>query len=323
MSSLTACIIGFGLDLFIADPRWLYHPVRIIGSLITLLEKAIRKICKSEKALLAGGVVLWFGVVSISAVIPFLVLYFLKKICMPIGFLLEVFWCYQILAAKSLKKESMEVYHALCEPEEPIEKARKKVSMIVGRDTNQLDEEGIVKATVETIAENTSDGVTAPLIFLLIGGVPLGFFYKAVNTMDSMLGYKNEKYLYLGRVAAKIDDAMNYLPARVTAQIMILASHLCGYNTKQARNIYKRDKKNHASPNSAHTEAVCAGALNIRLAGDAYYFGRLYQKPYIGDEGRQIEKEDIIRANKLLYMAAILIGVIGFFIKGMILYTVF
>jgi adenosylcobinamide-phosphate synthase len=212
--------------------------------------------------------------------------------------------CYQILATKSLKVESMSVYQALIGGDLP--EARKKLSYIVSRDTEQLDELQVAKSTIETIAENTSDGVIAPILFIMIGGAPLGFLYKAINTLDSMIGYQNNCYLFFGRFAAKLDDAANIVPARAAAYLMILASFLAGYDAKNARKIYQRDKYKHLSPNSAHTEAVCAGALNILLAGDNYYFGKLVKKPTIGDDNRQIEAEDIKRTNRLLYLTSFL-----------------
>ena len=182
--------------------------------------------------------------------------------------------------------------------------------MIVGRDTENLTVEGVTIAAVVTVAENTSDGGTAPLLFLLIGGAPRGFLFKAVNTMDSMLGYKNEKYLYFGRIPAKMDDVFNYIPARLTAWFMIVAAFLTGMDGENAWKIYLRDKRKHASPNSAQSEAVCAGALDVQLAGDAVYFGKVYKKDYIGDAIRKIETEDILRAGKLMYMTTILMMVV-------------
>lgn len=221
---------------------------------------------------------------------------------------METFWCYQIFAARCLVGESKKVYQKLKEDDLP--GARRAVSMIVGRDTENLTAEGVTKAAVETVAENTSDGVTAPLLFLLIGGAPLGFLYKAVNTMDSMLGYKNEKYLYFGRIPAKMDDVFNYIPARLTAWFMVAAAFLTGMDGENAWKIYLRDKRKHASPNSAQSEAVCAGALDVQLAGDAVYFGKVYKKDYIGDAIRKIEPEDILRAGKLMYMTTILMMVV-------------
>ena len=221
-----------------------------------------------------------------------------------LGAVIESIMTYQILATKCLKVESMKVYQELKKGD--IAASRKAVSMIVGRDTECLDETGVAKAAIETVAENTSDGVIAPMIFTAIGGPILGFFYKAVNTMDSMIGYKNEKYLYFGRTAAKLDDAVNYIPARISAWLMILAALLGGkdFDAKRAYRIYKRDRYNHASPNSAQTESVCAGALGIRLAGDASYFGKLVKKPHIGDACREVSPEDIRRVNRLMYLTA-------------------
>lgn len=318
MNSLIACVAGFGLDMIFGDPVWLYHPVRVIGKWIEILEKGLRKITGDDKnKLLVGGVVLWFAVVLISTGIPLLLLYLAAKVHPALAFGLETFWCYQLLAGKSLKVESRKVYQKL--KENDLIGARKAVSMIVGRDTEQLSEEGVTKAAVETVAENTSDGVIAPLIYLLTGGAPLGFFYKAVNTMDSMVGYKNEKYLYFGRFAAKMDDVFNYIPARLSALFMILSAGLNGMNKKNAWRIYRRDRKKHASPNAAQTEAVCAGALEVQLAGDAYYFGKLYPKATIGDPLRKIEAEDIIRAGRLMDGTAVLTLLIFGMIKYILL----
>lgn len=302
--SCLALLIGFCMDLLLGDPRWLYHPVCVIGNLIAFLEKRIRKCMpKSEKGELAGGVIEVVLVCLLSFLIPFGIVTILYKVFPAAGFLLETFWCYQLFAAKSLKNESMKVYDRL--KNGTIEEARYAVSMIVGRDTESLSETGVTKAAVETIAESTSDGVLAPMFYMALGGVPLMFLYKAINTMDSMLGYKNEKYLYFGRCAAKLDDAANFIPARIAGILMVLASFFCGLDGKQAWKIFQRDRKNHASPNSAHTESAMAGALNVQLAGDAWYFGTLYKKPFIGDPVRPIECEDIKRANQLMYGTAI------------------
>ena len=309
MISLAACVGGVCLDFLFGDPVWLYHPVRIMGNVISLLEKAVRKISRNSKSgLLIGGAVLWGIVVILFTGIPYGVLEILKSKNEIAAFLLEMFWCYQLLAAKSLKTESMKVYKKLQDSD--LEGARKAVSMIVGRDTANLDCEGITKATVETIAENTSDGVIAPLFYMLIGGAPLGMLYKAINTMDSMLGYKDEKYLYIGRIAAKMDDVVNYIPARISAIMMVLAAFLCGLDWKNGWKIFLRDRYNHSSPNSAQTEAVCAGALDIQLAGDAWYFGKLYKKPYIGEPIRSIRIEDICQTNRLMYVTAIVTMII-------------
>ena len=230
------------------------------------------------------------------------VLYLAGKIHPYLHLAVMALFCYWMLAAKSLKDESMKVYREL--KKEDLKAARRAVSMIVGRDTDQLTAEGVTKAAVETVAENASDGVMAPLLYLAVGGPVLGAFYKAVNTMDSMVGYKNEKYLYFGRFAAKVDDVLNYIPARLSALFMVAAAGLTGLSAKNAWKIFKRDRYNHASPNSAQTEAAMAGALGVQLAGDAWYFGTLYKKKTIGDALRPVECEDIRRANRLMYASA-------------------
>ena len=302
---ILALILGFLLDLAFGDPRWLYHPIRLIGNLIAWAEKPFRAVFpKSEKGELTAGVFFAVFVVAVSTAVPALVLFLAAKISIWLAFALEVFWSFQILAAKSLKTESMRVYEALKEGE--LEKARKAVSMIVGRDTERLTEEGVAKAAVETVAENSSDGVVAPLIFLAVGGPVLGFFYKSVNTLDSMVGYKNDRYLYFGRFSAKLDDVLNFIPARISGLLLVTASPLAGLDVKGAWRIFKRDRKNHASPNSAQTEAAAAGALGVQLAGDAWYFGKLYKKPTIGDALRPVGYEDIRRVNRLMYAAVCL-----------------
>lgn len=259
---------------------------------------------KNKRGERIGGVILVVIVVSVSTVVPFGILYVAYHVQFWLGIMIESFMCYQILAARSLQKESDLVYLAL--RDEGIEVARKAVSMIVGRDTESLDEEGVTKAAVETVAENTSDGVIAPLCYMILGGAVLGFTYKSINTMDSMVGYKNEKYQYFGTAAAKLDDVVNYIPARISALLMIIAAFLTGMNGKNAWKIFWRDRYNHKSPNSAQTESVMAGALDIQLAGDAWYFGKLHKKPTIGDSIRVIEIEDIRRSHKLMFGTEIL-----------------
>ena len=298
MKILCVCLIGMILDWIFGDPVWLYHPVRIIGKWISFLEKILRKFAGdqegNEKKLLIAGGILWILVILASAAVPMGILYLAEKFSPCAAFVLECFWCYQLLAARSLGKESKKVYKKLIQDD--LSEARLAVSMIVGRDTENLTVEGVTKAAVETVAENTNDGVIAPLIYMLIGGPILGFVYKAVNTMDSMLGYKNEKYLYFGRVAAKMDDVAGFIPARISALLMILASCLLGMDGKNALWIWKRDQRKHASPNAAQTEAVCAGALQVQLAGDAWYFGKKHEKDTIGDPIRDIEPRDILRS---------------------------
>ena len=256
------------MDFIFGDPSWLYHPVRIIGKGIELGERILRKLFR-EKHLVLAGAVLWVIIAGLSFLIPLGLLFLAQKLHPGVRFALETFWCFQILAGRSLCRESGKVYDRLQEDDLP--GARRAVSMIVGRDTESLTGEGVTKAAVETVAENTSDGVTAPLIYMMIGGAPLGFLYKAVNTMDSMLGYKNDRYLYFGRIPAGMDDIFNYIPARITALAMIAAAYLTGLDGRNAWRIYRRDRKKHASPNAAQTESVCAGALRVQLAGDAVY----------------------------------------------------
>ncbi len=295
-------IIGFLLDALIGDPYSLPHPIRFIGRLISALEKFVRARFKN---LTAGGVFLALTVLLLSAGTAFGVLLLCYWVNVWLGIAVESVMCYYMIAARCLQKESMKVYRAISEND--TEKARKAVSMIVGRDTERLDDSGIIRAAVETVAENTSDGVTAPIIYMALFGAVGGFFYKATNTMDSMIGYKNEKYEKLGKFAATLDDVLNFLPSRITALVMILSAFLLGLDGKNACRIWRRDRRKHASPNSAQTESVCAGALNVRLAGNAWYFGELHKKEYIGDDLRPIENEDIRRANKLMYVTSIFI----------------
>lgn len=308
---MIATLAGFLLDLLFGDPYWLPHPIRLIGSFIAFLERKLlgakgeEKHTTPEQEKRRGGFLV-VAVVGATALITFVILFFTYRINIIVGVFVESIMTYQILATKCLKVESMKVYKELKKGD--ILSARKAVSMIVGRDTEKLDETGVAKAAVETVAENTSDGVIAPMLYTAIGGPVLGFFYKAVNTMDSMVGYKNDRYLYFGKAAAKLDDIVNYIPARISALLMIAACFFCGkeFDAKRAFLIFKRDRYNHASPNSAQTEAACAGALGIRLAGNASYFGKIVEKPYIGEKIRPVEAEDIKRANKLLYATAFL-----------------
>lgn len=298
-----ALVLGFFIDLLVGDPRWLYHPVRIIGKGISFLESCFRRwFPATQKGERMGGFLLVILICAGSALVPLGILYVAYGIHTLLGIGMETFFCYQMLAVKSLKQESMRVFEELEKGD--LKGARYAVSMIVGRDTRSLDEAGVTKAAVETVAENTSDGIIAPLFYMAIGGPVLMFFYKGVNTMDSMVGYKNEKYLNFGRYAAKLDDILNYIPARISAWLMIAGARVLGFDSKNAVKIFKRDRYNHASPNSAQTEAVMAGALDIQLAGNAYYFGKLCKKPTIGDAIRPVEIKDIPRANQLLYVSA-------------------
>ncbi|MBE5961378.1 MAG: cobalamin biosynthesis protein CobD [Lachnospiraceae bacterium] len=321
METILAVTIGFLLDLCFGDPYWMPHPIRAMGTLIAKLDGRLRKEeGQSDRQKLVCGIVLVVIVTVLSVLFSVLMLVTAYHIHPVAGTVLQSMMCYQMFAAKCLKKESMKVYEKLKEDDLP--GARTAVSMIVGRDTKELTKEGVAKAAVETVAENTSDGEIAPLFYMALFGAVGGYFYKAVNTMDSMVGYKNDKYLYFGRAAAKLDDVMNYVPARISAVLMILASGILRLNMKNAIRIFKRDRYNHASPNSAQTEAVCAGALDIELAGDAYYFGKLYKKKTIGDPIRPITFDDIRLANRLLYGTASL-GVFFMILIGWIVSSLF
>lgn len=302
--SLAALCAGFILDFILGDPEKLWHPVQGIGALISAAERVLRSLFPKtpQGERMAGGVLVLF-VLSASVAIPFAVLQAAGMVHPALKFVISCVFCWQLLAAKSLKKAAMKVYTAL--ETEGLEAGRKAVSMIVGRDTAALTEEGVVKAAVETVAENTSDGITAPLFYMVLAGPLGGFAYKAVNTMDSMIGYKNDRYRFFGTCAARLDDVLNYIPARLSALFLLLASALPGFRFRSAWRVYRRDRKNHKSPNAAQTEAVMAGALGVQLAGDAYYFGKLYRKPYIGDREREIERKDIVRACRMEYAAVI------------------
>ena len=321
-----AFIAGFVLDLLIGDPHFIPHPVRLIGSLISSLDKRLN--CDagyniSEKKLnlikYKRGMLLVFTVIFATFAISVIIIVAAYSINLYAGVIAEAVMTWQILATKCLRVESMRGYDAL--RTDGVDAGRRAVSMIVGRDTSVLDAAGITRAAVETIAENTSDGVIAPMLYTAIGGPVLGFVYKAVNTMDSMLGYKNDKYMYFGRFAARLDDVVNFIPARISAYLMIAAAFIGGrqFDGKNAYSIFKRDRFNHASPNSAQTESVCAGALRVQLAGDAVYFGKLVKKKYIGDGLREIEYEDIKRANRLMYITAFLCELLSVAVMSLVL----
>ena len=321
-----AFIAGFVLDLLIGDPHFIPHPVRLIGSLISFCDKRLN--CDagyniSEKKLnlikYKRGMLLAFTVIFATFTMSVIIIVAAYSINLYAGVIAEAVMTWQILATKCLRVESMRVYDAL--RTDGVDAGRRAVSMIVGRDTSVLDAAGVTRAAVETIAENTSDGVIAPMLYTAIGGPVLGFVYKAVNTMDSMLGYKNDKYMYFGRFAARLDDVVNFIPARISAYLMIGAAFIGGrqFDGRNAYRIFKRDRFNHASPNSAQTESVCAGALRVQLAGDAVYFGRLVKKKYIGDGLREIEYEDIKRANRLMYITAFLCELLSVAVMSLVL----
>lgn len=317
MYGTIALALGIVIDFIAGDPKGWWHPVIGMGMVITKAEGILRRIFpKTKNGERLAGALMVLIVVFVSTALPAALLFLVYRIHPLTGILTEGILCYTMLAAKSLKVESMKVAKAL--KTEGLKAGRKAVSMIVGRDTKELGETGVIKAAVETVAENTSDGVIAPLLFMGIFGAAGGFFYKAVNTMDSMVGYKNERYRYFGTAAARLDDVLNFIPARISGIIMILASFLCGMDGTGALRIFLRDRKNHASPNSAQTEAVMAGALNVQLAGDAWYFGVRHEKPTIGDNNRTVEIEDIPRSCRLMYATTVLAAVLVLGIRVLI-----
>ena len=287
------------------------HPIRLIGRTIAGLEKLLRRAAPKHE--FAAGAALSCVVLLLFTAMPAVILFFCYRFNIWIGMAAESVMCCYLIAAKCLRDESMKVFRALDAGD--TEQARQAVSMIVGRDTRMLSAEGITKAAVETVAENTSDGVTAPMFYIMLGGAAAGFFYKSANTMDSMLGYKNDRYLYFGRFSARLDDALNFIPSRMTALLMILSAFLLGMDRKNAFSIWKRDRFNHASPNSAQTESVCAGALGVMLAGDAYYFGKLCKKKTIGDNLRPVVPGDIPAANRLMYCTAALMLIVALLVR--------
>ncbi len=305
MAVLAATLLGFMLDWLFGDPVFIPHLVVGIGKMITRFERGLRKaFLKNASGELSAGAVLALSVPLISFALCHLALWLGGLVHPAVSLTLSGFICGQCLAARSLAQAGERVEKALSSPR--LDAARHAVAQVVGRDTAALDRPGIIRAAVETVAENTCDGVIAPMFWLAVGGAPLGVLYKAVNTLDSMVGYKNEKYCYFGRVSARLDDVMNYIPARISALLMIASARLCGFDAQNAWRIFRRDRRNHKSPNSAQTESVCAGALGIRLGGDAVYFGKSVKKPTIGDELRECEPQDIGRAVRLMLCTAVL-----------------
>lgn len=312
---LLAIAIAGILDQIFGDPRVAWHPICLIGNLISWTEKWTRPLFpKTKSGERAAGVYLVVFVLLIATAVPVAITLGLYHLHWFAGVLAESVLLYFTFAARSLEQESMVVSHAL--EGEGLDAGRKAVSMIVGRDTKKLTEAGVIKAAVETVAENTSDGVIAPLFYAFVGGAPLAYFYKAVNTMDSMVGYKNDRYQYYGTAAARLDDLVNLIPARLSALLMMAAHALVKRNRKwqgvqrqsfiDVWRIYRRDCHAHASPNSAQTESVMAGALGVQLAGDASYFGIVHHKPTIGDDLRPVERADIARAVMMMKTTAML-----------------
>lgn len=318
----TAVLCGFLLDCLLGDPEKMPHPVIWMGKAISRLEKWLRRhLPQTLKGERTGGRILAFTLPVGTLLISGGLCWLFWWIHPLLGLALQILWCWQALAMRCLAKESRNVYR--CLKTDGLEAGRNAVARIVGRDTAQLSEQGVIKATVETVAENFSDGVLAPLLYMLIGGAPLALAYKAINTMDSMVGYKNDKYLHFGSAAAKLDDVANYIPSRISALLWIVASPLAGGSLKNAWKIWRRDRRNHASPNSAQTESACAGSLGIQLAGPASYFGKRLEKPYIGDAVREIEPEDILRTNRIMIAASVVGVILGLFIHTAIVFSLF
>ena len=297
---ILALLIGFVLDLLLGDPAWLYHPVCIIGRYISFMEKRLRRrggnLRKSAVLLTASTVLLTMAVV---AVILWL-LSLLGRIPLLIGMSL-LNW--MGIAVTCMAKEARGVEKAL---DKGVEAGRTQVARIVGRDTQSLCEAEIIKATVETVAENTTDGVISPLLYAAIGGPVLLWGFKAANTLDSMVGYLDEKYRDIGWSSARLDDVFNYIPARITAVLMCAAAFLTGMDGRNALRIVRRDHANHKSPNCAWSEAAAAGAMHIQLGGTHDYFGKPVEKPTIGDDDRPVQRGDIGKANRLLYVTSTL-----------------
>lgn len=305
MLTVAAVVAGFLLDALLGDPRRIPHPIVAMGNAIAWLEPRLRAAFPdTPSGARRAGVVLVAILCAGSFGATWCLIAVAGLVHPLLGFAVETWLCYQALAACELRRQSMRVVRELTR--EGLPAARRAVGMIVGRDTEALDERGVLKAAVETVAENTADGVVGPLVYLIVGGAPLGMLYKAVNTMDSMVGYKNERYLDFGRAAARVDDVLGFIPARLAALCMIAAAPAAGLSAKGAWRIWRRDRFNHASPNSAQTESAMAGALGVELAGSAVYFGKLVEKPTMGDATRPIEREDVRRANRLMVLASAL-----------------
>lgn len=292
---------AFLLDLLFGDPAWFPHPVRLIGRLADRLERLCRRLTTN---LYMAGLLTVVLVLAVTGGLTWGLLYGSAAVNPWLGLLAGLYILYASLAARDLARHSMQVLRPLCANDLAL--ARQQLAMIVGRDTEALDAQGVCRACVESVAENIVDGVTAPLFWAAIFG-PLGaMVYKAVNTMDSMFGYKNEQYLKFGLVAARLDDLANFIPARLTAMLVVAVAFLLGYNGRQAWRIWHRDHNCHASPNSGHTEAAVAGALGLQLGGSSSYFGRIVNKPTMGDPGDACQPGHIGSAVRIMYGTVIL-----------------
>ena len=301
MVNIIPLLFGYSLDLIIGDPRWLPHPVRAIGFLIDRSERVLRR---RDNVLKFKGLILLIVVSSLSFLLPYLLLELLGSFNLVIKLAFSSVIIFQILATKSLYMETIKVYKALKIGD--IALAKKELSYLVTRDCENMEVEDIIRSTIETISENIVDGITAPLFYIAIGGAPLGMFYKAVNTLDSMVGYKNDKYMDFGYFSAKFDDLINFIPARVTSYIIVISCFLLGLNYKSAYRILKRDKRNHSSPNSGYAEAPVAGALGIFLGGRVSYFNVIHNKPTMGEGIKKPDLEDIRITHRVMFLTSIL-----------------
>ncbi|MDD4571415.1 MAG: adenosylcobinamide-phosphate synthase CbiB [Clostridia bacterium] len=316
---LLALVIGFILDILLGDPPKLPHLVIGIGKAISAMEKGLRGFFpKTSQGEFGAGLIMAILLPVAAFGLTWLLLYLCGLMGLWLRLILESLLCWKCLATRSLGRAGMKVYEALITGN--LAAARLAVGQIVGRDTATLDASGISRATVETVSENTSDGVIAPMLFMAVGGAPFAVFYKAINTMDSMVGYKNERYLYFGKAAARLDDIANFVPARLAGLLIVLSAYFAKLDLRKAWHIFLRDRYNHKSPNSAQTEAACAGALHVQLGGASSYFGKLVHKPTLGDDDRPIEPKDILRANSLLYWSSGLCLFLCIFVKGAILW---
>ena len=290
--------IAYVLDLIFGDPQNVVHPVQVIGKIISAGEKVLLR----KKYKFLAGAVLNIFTVSITYTLMYLIS---KSVKISVFFMIiEIYLMYTIFSINSLAREGNRVYRILKEGD--IEKARKDLSYLVSRDTEMMDEKMIIRSTMETISENTVDGIVAPMFYMFLGGMPLAMAYKAINTLDSMVGYKNEKYMDFGKFSAKVDDVANFIPARITGILIVLASMILGYDYKNSLKIFLRDRKNHSSPNSAHSEASVAGALRVQFGGKVSYFGKEIDKPTIGDKTKEFELEDIRKNIRIMYVTSFL-----------------
>ena len=296
--------IAYVLDLIFGDPQNIIHPVQVIGKMISSGEKYLlgKRHESDRKYKFFAGMILNITVISVTYAVTYLI--YKSSENSIIFTVAEIYLMYTIFSINSLAREGNRVYNILKEGN--IERARKDLSYLVSRDTGTMDEKMIIRSTMETISENTVDGIVAPMLYMFLGGLPLSMTYKAINTFDSMVGYKNEIYMDFGKFSAKLDDVANFIPARITGILIVIASMILGYDYKNSLKIFIRDRKNHSSPNSGHAEAGVAGALGVQFGGRVSYFGKEVDKPVIGDKAKDFELEDIKKNIKIMYAASFL-----------------